>query len=445
MILFSYLYKRIKLLEKLVIEGGKSLNGTVRISGAKNAALPILAATLLADGPCRIKNVPDLRDIDTSLKILKELGSKYERGKNGDITTEVVDESSHFAPYDLVRTMRASIVVLGPLLARRGEAKVSFPGGCVIGSRPIDLHFKGLEALGVKLKVEHGYIHARRTGKHLRGASVYLGGAFGPSVLATANTMLAAVLAKGMTVIENAACEPEVLDLANFLIAMGADIKGAGSPRITIEGVKNLKGAEYTIIPDRIEAGTLLAAAAATRGSVTVENVIPEHLFAVIDKMRDMGALIKIDENKISLRMKKRPNAVEISTLPFPGVPTDMQAQLMALLSCANGTSVITDKIYPDRFMHVAEMLRMGANIVRVRDTAIVTGVRHLSGTTVMVSDLRAGAALVIAGLIAKGRTDVRRIYHLDRGYDKLEKKLVALGAKISRVEEDDEKTDINR
>lgn len=425
-------------MEKFVVEGGNKLIGKVSISGAKNAALPILASTILSDGKCTIKNVPYLRDVETIIKILGELGVKTLRNQNGEITTEPSKRKSNVAPYDLVRTMRASIVVMGPLLAKRGEARVSFPGGCVIGSRPIDLHFKGLEAMGAKLKVEHGYISAKVKGKRLRGAHIYLGGAFGPSVLATANTMMAAVLAKGRTTIENAACEPEMQDLAKFLISMGADIQGAGTPRIVINGVDKLGGAEHSVIPDRIEAGTFLIAGAVTQGNVTVENVNPEHLFAVIDKLRETGASIEIDADKINIRMKNRPKAVEFSTLPFPGMPTDMQAQFMVLLCMANGTSMITEKIYPDRFMHVAELSRMGAKIFRARETAVITGVRSMSGATVMVSDLRAGAALVLAGLVSKGRTDVRRIYHLDRGYENLEQKMKSLGAKIKRVVEKD-------
>jgi len=421
-------------MDKLVIEGGRRLKGTVEISGAKNAALPIMAACLLTDEVCVINNVPSLRDVDTMIKILRALEVKVERKKQSVIISGRACKIK--APYSLVSTMRASVCVLGPLLARRGVSEVSFPGGCVIGPRPIDLHLKGLERLGAELKIKSGYIIAKA--RKLKGAKVYLGGHFGSSVLATANTMMAATLAEGQTVIENAACEPEIVDLADFLISMGAKIDGHSTPTIRIKGVKKLHGAKYTIIPDRVEAGTFMTAAAITGGNIFLERTNPGHLLAVTDKLRECG--IDITEHKNGIRVKRKPRSavrpVAFATLPYPGFPTDMQAQMMSLLALADGISVITEKIYPERFIHISELSRMGAQILLEGPNAIVKGVKSLSGAPVMASDLRASAALVLAGLVAKGRTEVHRIYHLDRGYEKLDEKLSGVGAKIWREKE---------
>jgi len=420
-------------MEKLVIFGGRPLNGEVKISGAKNAVLPILAATLLTDEPCVIKNAPYLRDTNTMLRILRSLGKNAEFSNDKIIVT--TKESDKFiADYKLVSTMRASFCVLGPLLGKLKKAKVSYPGGCVIGVRPVDLHLKGIEALGAEVKIESGYVNA--IAKNLKGNHIYLGGEFGSSVLATDNVMMAATLAKGKTIIEAAACEPEVTDLANFLVKMGAKIKGQGSPRIEIEGVKQLHGAEYSIIPDRIEAGTFMIAAAITKGQLTIKGVVWEHLLALIDKMEQAGIKIKKVDGKLIVNGKRRIKPVNATTLPYPGFPTDLQAQFMALMAVTPGASIISEKIYPDRFMHIAELNRMGANIKREGPHAIVQGVKQLSGAPLMASDLRASAALVLAGLVAKGRTDIFRIYHLDRGYENLEIKLNRLGAKIHREKE---------
>lgn len=420
-------------MEKLVIEGSKELKGTVVISGAKNACLPILAAALLTDEKSVIKNVPDLKDISTMLKIFRNLDVRSQA--NGDtITIEPKGYKKYTAPYELVSTMRASICVLGPLLAKQKRAEVSFPGGCVIGPRPIDLHLKGLRAIGADIKVEKGYIIA--DGSNMRGGNVYLGGHFGSSVLATANTMMAATLTKGVTVIENAACEPEVVDLASFLMKMGAKIKGHTTHRIIIEGVRRLHGAEHSIIPDRIEAGTYMVAAAITKGDITLKNAKLDNMVAVVDKLAESGLSITKVPNGVRARYIKKLKPLDVTTLPYPGFPTDMQAQIMSLMTVTDGISVITEKIYPDRFIHTSELGRMGADIILEGPTAIVKGVKHLSGAPVMASDLRASAALVLAGLVAKGRTEVHRIYHLDRGYEKLEEKLAGLGANVWREKE---------
>lgn len=420
-------------MDKLVIEGGRKLEGIVDISGAKNACLPILAATLLSEEKSVISNIPQLRDIATMLKILKNLGVKVQQ--DGDsIIVEPGGYKKHVAPYELVSTMRASICVLGPLLAKQHKASVSFPGGCIIGPRPIDLHLKGLEALGADIKVEKGYIIA--DGRNLRGANVYLGGHFGSSVLATANTMMAATLTKGITIIENAACEPEVADLANFLIKMGARIQGHGSHRIMVEGVRHLHGAEHSVISDRIEAGTYMLAAAITKGDITLKNARLEHSIALCDKLLEAGLEIHKTTAGIRVRSVRKLKPVDVTTLPYPGFPTDMQAQFMSLMTVTDGISVITEKIYPERFIHISELARMGANIILEGPNAIIKGVRSLSGAPVMASDLRASAALVLAGLVAKGRTDIHRIYHLDRGYEKIENKLKKLGAKVWREKE---------
>jgi len=420
-------------MDKLVIEGGVRLSGEVLVSGAKNSVLPILAATLLTDEPCFIKGAPHLRDTNTMLKILRSLGRNAEMDK-GVITVSAPKATSFIADYKLVSTMRASFCVLGPLLGKLKKAKVSLPGGCVIGIRPVDLHLKGLRALGADINVEAGYVLAQA--KKLRGSHVYLGGVYGSSVLATDNVMMAACLAKGETIIESAACEPEVVDLAEFLIKMGAKIKGHGTPTIEIEGVKSLYGASHTIIPDRIEAGTFIIAALITKGDVVIKNVRYQHLGALIDKLDEAGVAISRQDSYLRVRFKKRIRPINITTLPYPGFPTDMQAQMMSLMSVTSGISVITEKIYPDRFMHVAELNRMGAHIQREGPHAIIEGVKSLSGAPVMASDLRASAGLVLAGLAARGKTSVSRIYHLERGYENLEAKLIALGAKIKREKE---------
>ena len=407
-------------MDKLVIEGGRKLKGTVTIRGAKNACLPILAAALLSDEKSVIKNIPALRDMSTMLKILKNFGVRVQQD-GSTIKVEPAGYKKYSAPYELVSTMRASVCVLGPLLAKQRRAEVSFPGGCVIGPRPIDLHLKGLRALGAQIKVERGYILA--DGRKLRGGNVYLGGHFGSSVLATANTMMAATLAKGETVIENAACEPEVVDLTHFLIKMGARIRGVATHTLIIEGVKKLHGAEHTVIADRIEAGTYILAAAITKGDITLKGAMPEHLVALIDKLTEAGLEIKKVPSGIRARYTRRLRPMDITTLPYPGFPTDMQAQFMSLMTVTDGISVITEKIYPERFIHISELSRMGADILLEGASAIVKGIKALSGAPVMASDLRASAALVLAGLVAKGRTDVSRIYHLDRGYEKNEAK----------------------
>jgi len=420
-------------MDKLVIEGNIKLNGEVTVSGAKNAVLPILAATLLTDDPCVIKGVPNLRDTNTMLKILRSLGKNVEFDK-GSVRVIKARDTGFVADYKLVSTMRASFCVLGPLLGKLKKAKVSLPGGCVIGVRPVDLHLKGFKALGTEINVEGGYINA--TAKKLKGTSMYLGGAFGSSVLATDNVMMAAVFAQGTTIIESAACEPEVVDLAEFLIKMGAKIEGHGTPIIKIEGVKHLHGAEHKIIPDRIEAGTLMLSALMTGGDVTVKNVVSAHLGALIDKLQEAGASLIRNDGTIRVRARGRLKPINITTLPYPGFPTDMQAQIMSLMTITPGISVITEKIYPDRFMHVAELNRMGALIQREGPHAIVQGIKHLSGAPVMASDLRASAGLVLAGLAAKGKTSVSRIYHLERGYENIEEKLENLGARIWREKE---------
>ncbi|MDD5196162.1 MAG: UDP-N-acetylglucosamine 1-carboxyvinyltransferase [Candidatus Omnitrophica bacterium] len=420
-------------MDKLIIEGGVKLKGELTVSGAKNAVLPILAATLLTDDACIIKGVPDLRDTNTMIKILRSLGKDAEL-ENGTVSVSNLKKISHVADYKLVSTMRASFCVLGPLLGKLKKAKVSLPGGCIIGVRPVDLHLKGIRALGTDITIESGYVIAKA--EKLKGNHVYLGGVYGSSVLATDNVMMAAVLASGKTIIESAACEPEVVDLAEFLIKMGARIKGQGTPVIEIEGVRCLHGATHTIIPDRIEAGTIMLAALITRGDILIKNIFYKHLGALIDKLEEAGASLVKTENSIHLRYKKPLTAVNITTLPYPGFPTDMQAQMMALMSVTPGISVITEKIYPDRFMHVAELNRMGAHIQREGPHAIVEGVKELSGAPVMASDLRASACLVLAGLSARGKTSISRIYHLERGYQDLEEKLEKLGAKIWREKE---------
>ncbi len=419
-------------MDKLIIEGGRRLKGTVEISGAKNACLPILAATLLAEDRCVIKNAPALRDISTMLKLLKALGMRANL-EDGAIVVEPTAERRCLAPYKLVSTMRASVCVLGPLIGKMRQAEVSFPGGCIIGPRPIDLHLKGLGALGVELKIRKGYIVANAK-KKLRGANVYLGGHFGSSVLATENIMMAAVLANGRTVIESAACEPEVQDLAEFLNKMGAKITGYGTPRIEITGVKRLGGAEHSVIPDRIETGTYLIAAAITNGDITIKRARLDHVRALVDKLTDAGVSITHTKGHVRVRRKKAISPVDVTTLPYPGFPTDMQAQMMALMTLTKGISVITEKIYPERFMHIGELNRMGAQIHLEGSSAIVKGVKRLSGAPVMASDIRGGAALVVAALAAKGKSTIERVYHIDRGYERLEARLAPAGARIRRI-----------
>jgi UDP-N-acetylglucosamine 1-carboxyvinyltransferase len=418
-------------MEKFVIEGGTPLRGTVRVSGSKNSALPIMAAAILADEPVVLKDVPFLSDIAMLARILGEVGVRVQRIADL-IRIETLNASFTTAPYDMVRKMRGSICILGPLLARRGKATVALPGGCVIGVRPVDLHIKGLRALGADIDVSHGDIIG--TAEHLKGADIYLGGTFGSTVLGTANVLSAAVLAEGETVIEGAACEPEIEDLGNFLNAMGAHVKGHGGPRIEIEGVKRLHGVEYRIIPDRIEAGTLMIAAAATGGSIRIENARMDHLRAATDKLQEIGVKITNGGGAVHVSGNGRAKPTDVVTLPYPGIPTDMQAQFMALLAMADGISIVTEKVFPDRFMHVPELNRMGANIRKEGANAIVVGVGELSGAPVMASDLRASAALVVAGMAARGLTEINRVYHIDRGYEAIEKKLNSLGASIERV-----------
>ena len=404
-------------MDKLIIKGGKRLKGVVKISGAKNAALPLLAATLLTEDTCVLKNVPTLTDIYTMMKILQELGKGV--SKSGDtITVKGIDNTRHRASYELVSTMRGSICVLGPLAAKRKRAEVSFPGGCVIGTRPIDLHVKGLRDLGINIKVKNGYIIA--DGKRLRGNRIYLGGHFGSSVLATANVLMAAVLARGKTVIENAACEPEIVDLVRFLRRMGAKIRGESSHRIEVAGVSRLHGCTYSLIPDRIEAGTYVLAAAITKGDIFLKNASYDNLLALIDKLKEAGMHIERRKGGIRAKRTKPLKPVDVTTLAYPGFPTDLQAQMMALMTVTGGISVITEKIYPKRFIHVSELSRMGAQIMLEGPNAIIKGAKHLSGAPVMASDLRASAALVLAGLVANGTTEISRIYHLDRGYENL-------------------------
>lgn len=416
--------------EKIVIEGGHPLTGGVAVNGAKNAALPIMAACILIEGDCCLRSIPMLTDVSIMALILERLGLKVER--SGDNTVEIgtVDASKITAPYELVNEMRGSICVLGPLLSKRREARVALPGGCVIGQRPIDLHLKGLRAMGAEITLKDGYIVAQA--KRLRGAEMYLGGAYGSTVLGTCNIMMAATLAEGTTIIESAAREPEVQDLAEFLTRAGAKIYGAGTNRIVIEGVRELRPVNYQIIPDRIEAGTLMIAAAITEGDVTVENVRPEHLGAVTDKLGETGASLSVGAHSCRVRGGRK-LATLITTSPYPGMPTDLQPQFMALLSTAEGTSIITEKVFPDRFMHIAELNRMGADIRKEGHSAIVRGVEYLSGAQVVPSDLRAAASLVLAGLSARGTTEMRGVFHLDRGYERLEERLKSLGANIRR------------
>lgn len=455
-----------------VIRGGKPLHGRVRVDGAKNSALPIMAAALMADGQTLLRDVPNLVDVTTLADLLRSLGMRIERQPDRSLAMEVIDSRPVIAEYELVRKMRASFCVLGPLLARRGRACVSLPGGCNIGDRPIELHLKGLRALGAEIRVERGYVIAEV--KRLHGNRIYLGGPFGSTVTGTCNVMCAATLAEGETIIEAAACEPEVIDLGNMLNAMGAKINGLGTPFLRIEGVDRLTGVEHTVIPDRIEAATLMIASAITGGCVELENVNLTHMTAVIEKLREIGVRIELADDSptpldqlnaidaligsldedatllvpppcrsiadthpvLRIEAPLELRAVDATALPYPGLPTDVQAQFMSLLCLASSISVVTDKVFPDRFLHAAELVRLGATIRREGPSAIISGVRQLSGACVMASDLRASAALVLAGLAADGETVVKRIYHLDRGYESLERKLNFLGADISRIED---------
>lgn len=440
-------------MHQFVINGGRRLCGRLNVKGSKNAALPLMAGALLTNRPVVLRDVADLADIDNMRRLLLELGCTVEFTPGADVssaggTMRIVpeDESQSHARYDVVRTMRASICVMGPMLARRGFARVSMPGGCAIGDRPVDLHLRGMEALGAEISLHEGDIVARvpgGKGGRLRGNRVFLGGPAGSTVLGTANVMSAATLADGRTVIECAACEPEVVDLAKMLNAMGAQIRGAGSPRIVIDGVEALGGVEHRVIPDRIEAGTYMCAAAITNGDITLDNCPVDALMAAIDALARIGVSVtpepgSTDPMRATARVTCSRNLrpVEITTQPHPGFPTDLQAQFMALLTLADGNSMITERIYPERFMHVPELSRMGAKVMRQSATAVVTGVRKLIGAPVMASDLRASAALVLAGLAAEGTTTVHRVYHLDRGYEQMETRLAALGAHIERVAE---------
>ena len=421
-------------MEKLIIKGGCRLAGRVKISGAKNAVLPIIAATLLGqDVPSRLEEVPSLDDVHTITEVLQALGvhAAFDNAANA-LTVDSCEIKRTEAPYELVRKMRASFLIMGPLLARLGHAKISLPGGCAIGTRPIDLHLKGFEALGAKIEIGHGYIEARADAG-LKGARIYLDF---PSVGATENILMAASMAEGQTVLENPAQEPEIVDLANFLNVMGAKVRGAGTNVIKIEGVKKLTGHNYTIIPDRIEAGTYMVAAAMTQGDVYIENAISEHLKPVIAKLKEAGVTIEEAVEGIRVTCDRRPKAVDIKTMPYPGFPTDMQAQFMALLAVSDGAGLVTETVFENRFMHVDELKRMGASIKIDGRTSIVEGGDHLTGCQVKATDLRAGAAMVLAGLVSEGETQVGYIHHIDRGYDKLVEKLVGLGADIRRTDD---------
>jgi UDP-N-acetylglucosamine 1-carboxyvinyltransferase len=418
-------------MDKLIIHGNIPLTGEIRISGAKNAALPILAASLLAPGKVQIRNIPHLQDVSTTMSLLGQMGVHLTLDESSNIEVDASKVDSLYAPYELVRTMRASVLVLGPLLSRFGQAEVSLPGGCAIGTRPVDQHLKGMQAMGAEITVENGYIKAK-TKKRLQGTTIVMDIV---TVTGTENIMMAAVLAEGQTIIHNAAREPEVEDLANFLNCLGAKVSGAGTPIITIDGVKELTGGTYSVMPDRIETGTYLTAAAITRGKVKLKNTRPDLLESVLIKLQEAGAYIDTGPDWISLDMKgNRPRAINISTAPYPAFPTDMQAQIMALNTIAEGTGIITETVFENRFMHVQELQRMGANIALKGNTAICTGIDSLLGAPTMATDLRASASLVLAGLAAVGETMIDRIYHIDRGYECIEEKLSQLGARIQRV-----------
>ena len=434
-------------MDSFLIHGGHRLKGTIEVSGSKNSALPILAACLMAEGKSTLKGVPRLLDIDSMSKLLGELGCHVYRHEpadpgtlvgpalNGPLDIQVQDETQCEARYEIVKTMRASICVLGPLLGKRGKAIVSMPGGCAIGDRPVDLHVRGLQKLGAHFRMENGNIVGEVRGR-LKGCRMYLGGALGPTVLGTINVMCAATLADGETILVGAACEPEVSDCADMLIKMGARIKGHGTPEIRIEGVEKLVGAEHRVIPDRIECGTFMIAAAITNGELALKHCALDHLIAVTDRLDEVGVQTQRENGTVYVTAARRINPVEMTTQPYPGFPTDLQAQLMALLCLSDGISVVTERIFPDRFLHVGELNRMGARIRKEGPTAIIQGVRELQGANVMASDLRASAALVLAALVAKGATRIDRVYHIDRGYEKIEQKLAAVGAQIERIKE---------
>lgn len=417
-------------MERLIVKGGNRLVGTVKTSGAKNAVLPIIAASILGTSPSRLDEIPALEDVRTICAVLECLGIKVDASEPHTLKIDSREIISCEAPYELVRSMRASFLVMGPLLARKGYARISQPGGCAIGTRPIDLHLKGFEALGVKIEQGHGYIEASAP-EGMTGANIYLDF---PSVGATENIMMAAAMANGTTVLENPAEEPEIVDLANYLNQMGARVRGAGTNVITIEGVSELHGVQHSVIPDRIEAGTYMIAAAMTGGDVIIENVLPEHQKPLIAKLREAGALVEEDIDRIHVVGSGKLKAVDIKTLPYPGFPTDMQAQMMAMLSVAEGRSKITETVFENRFMHVVELNRMGANITTEGRSAVITGPAHLTGCTVRATDLRAGAAMILAGLVAEGATEICDIYHIDRGYEEIAAKLTRLGADIKRV-----------
>ncbi len=417
-------------MDKLQIQGGIALDGEIRISGSKNATLPILAGCLLADGPVTVSNVPHLQDVTTMIELLGRMGVSVTVDEKMRIEVDAATIQEYFAPYQLVKTMRASILVLGPLLARFGRADVSLPGGCAIGARPVNIHVAGLQAMGADIHIENGYIKARA--ERLKGARLVLETV---TVTGTENLMMAAALADGETILENAAREPEVVDLANFLIAMGANIRGAGTDRIVIQGVTRLHATEYEVLPDRIETGTYLVAGAITGGRVRVKNTRPQHLDAVIDKLQEAGARMTVGDSWIEVDMRGlRPRAVDIRTAPYPAFPTDMQAQFAALNTVADGVGTIVETIFENRFMHMLEMRRLGAEIRLEGNTAIIKGVSRLTAAPVMATDLRASASLILAGLVAEGRTEIERIYHIDRGYEAIEEKLQQLGARIRRV-----------
>lgn len=416
------------------ITGGNRLRGSVRISGAKNAALPIMAACILCEGEVTLHDIPQVADVASLAELLQKLGVDVTRREDGAMRLVVRDEMNCRAEYDIVRKMRASICVLGPLLAKRRKAQVSMPGGCAIGDRPVDLHLRAMERFGAEVELVSGDIMARA--KRLKGVEMFLGGPFGSTVLGTANAMMAATLADGLTVIEMAACEPEVVDLANFLNKCGASITGQGTPRIVVEGVRGLRGCEHRIIPDRIETGTFMVAGAITNGELKIENCRLDHLMAFVDRLTAIGVNVEKTESGCIVSSARRLEPVEVTTQPFPGFPTDLQAQLMTLLCLADGNSIVTEKIFPDRFMHVPELNRMGARLRREGATVVVQGVKKLVGAPVMASDLRASAALVLAGLAARGITKVNRVYHLLRGYENMQRKLQAIGADISLKED---------
>lgn len=417
-------------MERLIVKGGNRLVGRVKTSGAKNAVLPIIAASILGTSPSRLDEIPALEDVRTICAVLECLGIKVDASEPNTLKVDSTEITSCEAPYELVRSMRASFLVMGPLLARKGYARISQPGGCAIGTRPIDLHLKGFEALGVKIEQGHGYIEASAP-DGMVGANIYLDF---PSVGATENIMMAAAMAKGTTVLENPAEEPEIVDLANYLNQMGARVRGAGTNIITIEGVSELHGVQHSVIPDRIEAGTYMIAAAMTGGDVIIENVLPEHQKPLIAKLREAGALVEEDIDRIHVASDGKLKAVDIKTLPYPGFPTDMQAQMMAMLAIAEGRSKVTETVFENRFMHVVELNRMGADITTDGRSAVITGPAHLTGCTVRATDLRAGAAMILAGLVAEGATEICDIYHIDRGYEEIVAKLRNLGADIERV-----------